>query len=70
MNHECPASGCARSVPPHMLTCRNHWYMVPAPLRSDVWNAWAEGAGAGSAEHMEAMDAAIEAVNRMLGGAS
>jgi hypothetical protein len=46
--------------------CRPHWYMVPAPLRSAVWNAWAGGIGAGTAAHRAAITAAIEAVNNKL----
>jgi len=32
---------------------------VPRPLRIAVYRAWADGAGAGSAEHVAAMDAAV-----------
>jgi len=52
-----------------MLMCRTHWYMVPKPLRNAVWNAWADGFGAGTPEHSEAILAAVDAVNRKLGGA-
>lgn len=64
--HICPATGCTRNVPSHMLMCRAHWYMVPAPLRSAVWNAWAGGAGMLSEAHQAACDDAIEAVNAKL----
>jgi hypothetical protein len=47
----------------HMLMDRAHWYMVPKPLRDAVWDAWRNGAGAGSAAHMDAIAAAVEAVN-------
>jgi hypothetical protein len=63
VNHNCPATGCQRSVPSHMLMCRNHWYMVPKPLRDDVWDAYAGGAGVGTDEHTGAIFAAIGAVN-------
>jgi hypothetical protein len=49
-----------------MLMCRSHWYMVPKPLRDAVWNAWANGRGAGSPAHRDAITEAIEAVNRKL----
>lgn len=59
MNHECPGPGCKTSVPAHMLACRSHWFQVPQAARSAVWAAWANGAGAGTTEHVEAMMAAI-----------
>ncbi len=66
MTHECPAAGCTREVSISMLMCRSHWYMVPAPLRTAVWNAWQDGAGAGSAQHTAAISAAIRSVNEKL----
>jgi hypothetical protein len=65
-SHECPAGRCTRRVGAHMLMCRPHWFMVPKPLRDDVWNAWAGGMGAGSPEHRDAIMAAVEAVNARL----
>ncbi len=67
MSHECPAAGCSRTVPDHMLMCRTDWYRVPPALRDDVWHAWRNGAGAGSADHRAAMVAAIQAVNESKG---
>ena len=64
--HKCPATGCTLSVAPGKLLCRSHWFMVPAPLREAVWDAWADGAGAGSPAHSAACDAAIGAVNRKI----
>jgi len=49
--HNCPGPGCDAQVP--------YWYQVPRPLRIAVYRAWADGAGAGSAEHVAAMDAAV-----------
>jgi hypothetical protein len=66
MNHECPADGCDRAIPYTMLMCRPHWYMVPAPLRAAVWNAWQDGDGGGTARHTAAIDAAIRSVNAKL----
>jgi hypothetical protein len=66
MNHECPAEGCTRAVSPAMLMCRTHWYLVPVPLRGDVWAAWADGAGQGTLAHCQAITAAVEAVDRKL----
>jgi hypothetical protein len=66
MTHECPATGCDREVSIDMLMCRSHWYMIPKPLRTAVWNAWQDGAGAGSAQHTAAISAAIRSVNEKL----
>jgi hypothetical protein len=57
--HNCPGPGCDAQVPYDMLACSRHWYQVPRPLRIAVYRAWADGAGAGSAEHVAAMDAAV-----------
>jgi hypothetical protein len=62
MSHECPGPGCGRQVPGHMLMCRSHWYQVPPALRSAVWAAWDNGAGAGTAAHTHAITAAIESL--------
>lgn len=43
MTHTCHAKNCTASVPPEMLMCRKHWYMVPAPLRAKVWAAYRAG---------------------------
>jgi len=59
MNHTCPGPGCTASVPTHMLACRRHWYQVSPATRAWVWQAWANGAGAGTADHMAAIDQAI-----------
>lgn len=49
------------------LMCRGHWGMVPKPIQSAVYNAWASGRGRGTPEHAAVIDAAIQAVNRKLG---
>jgi hypothetical protein len=59
MTHECPGPGCEVQVPAHMLACSRHWYQVPRPLRTAVWRAWDNGAGAGTPAHTEAMRRAI-----------
>lgn len=57
--HNCPGPGCKAQVPYEMLACRSHWYQVPRAIRNAVYSAWAGGAGAGSHEHLTAMDKAI-----------
>lgn len=59
MNHNCPGPGCKRQVPPDKLACPRHWYQVSPPVRSLVYRTWAGGMGAGTDEHMAAMDQAI-----------
>lgn len=41
--HYCHAAGCTTPVPPTLLMCRPHWYMVPAPLRRQVWREYRQG---------------------------
>jgi len=57
--HECPAPGCETLVSNDRLACRAHWYTIPQPLRSRLWNTWASGDGWGSPAHAEAVDACI-----------
>lgn len=66
MTHQCPANGCKRNLPEHLLMCKPHWYMVPRHLRSDVWNAYQDGAGAYTPELLDAQSEAIWAVNQKL----
>lgn len=68
--HTCHAKGCSIEVPPAMLMCRTHWYMVPAPLRRRVWATYRKGQEidkSPSAEYLKAADDAIEAVARKEG---
>jgi hypothetical protein len=43
MAHHCHAAECKATVPPEMLMCRKHWFMVPAKLRSLVWTTYRHG---------------------------
>jgi len=43
MAHNCHAACCTVPVPPEMLMCRKHWYMVPPVLRRQVWRAYRRG---------------------------
>ena len=58
--HQCPGPLCTAGVQPDRLSCRDHWYQVSAATRRRVWRTWDNGAGAGSAEHIEAITAAIK----------
>jgi hypothetical protein len=57
--HECPGPGCTRRVPSHMLACARHWRQVPMNLQQRVYRTWNRGAGYGTPEHHEAMQAAV-----------
>ena len=63
-HHECPAPGCKASIPHHMLFCRQHWFMVPKPLRDEVWRTYRDEAG--SADHRQAVAAAVDYVRGRL----
>lgn len=72
MTRECPAAGCTRGIRDEMPPmCDADWSMVPWPVRDAVWNAWQDGAGAGTPQHAAAITAAIRSVNEKLakGGA-
>lgn len=65
MPHTCHAESCQVPVPPKMLMCRKHWYMVPAPLRREVWRVYRPGQEIDknpSSEYLDVMRAAIDAV--------
>ena len=46
--------------------CRKHWRLVPPDIQRRVYATWARGRGAGTDEHIAAMDEAIGAVNAKL----
>lgn len=65
MPHLCHAERCSVPVPPKLLMCRIHWYMVPEPLRRAVWRTYRPGQEIDkrpSAEYLEVMQSAIDAV--------
>ena len=43
MPHHCHATGCDTRVPPEMLMCRRHWFMLPKPMRDAVWRTYRAG---------------------------
>jgi hypothetical protein len=65
MAHHCHARGCKVEVPPQMLMCSRHWYMVPRHIRRRVWHHYREGQcddKRPSQAWLEAADDAIAAV--------
>lgn len=59
LTHRCAAHGCQQQVPSKLLMCVDHWRMVPAPLRREVWAHWHRLARDASARG--AYDAAVRA---------
>lgn len=64
MTHHCPGLDCGRQVPADQLACRPHWYSLPKPIRTAVWRAWNDGAGAGSDAHTAAITKAIDYLSK------
>lgn len=65
MSHVCHAAGCKVPVPPRMFMCKRHWYMVPLPLRNEVWKHYRPGQEQDkqpSAAYLEVAHRAIAAV--------
>lgn len=43
VRHECHAAGCTVEVPPRMLMCKRHWWMVRQDVRELVWQLYRPG---------------------------
>lgn len=43
MTHHCHALECTVPVPPELLCCRRHWFMVPVALRVQVMRTYRKG---------------------------
>lgn len=43
MSHVCHALRCNAPVPPKMFMCRQHWFMLPKPMRDKVWALYRDG---------------------------
>lgn len=42
-DHHCHWPGCNRKVPPAKWGCREHWFQLPAALRTKIWRAYQPG---------------------------
>lgn len=62
MAHVCHAENCNVPVPPKMMMCRKHWFMVPKPLRDAVWAEYRPGQEITKDPSVEYIDAAFAAV--------
>lgn len=43
MTHHCHAVDCPLRIPPRLLFCSRHWFMVPKPLQRLVWKVYKPG---------------------------
>jgi hypothetical protein len=60
----CPILNCRRGKKASQVMCREHWYMVPAWLRTRVWGLFTTQQG--SAAHRKAVLEAVMCVNRQV----
>lgn len=70
INHVCHAHKCTTPVPPKMLMCKRHWFMVPHALRVLVWATYRKGQEVDklpSSEYLDAANAAIRNVAQQEG---
>lgn len=61
--HTCHARNCTTGVPPKMLMCRPHWFMVPRAMQARIWATYRPGQEVTKDPSPEYLDAAMEAVN-------
>jgi len=40
MKHLCHHPTCVRPVPPEMLACKSHWFMLPEEIRKRIWRTF------------------------------
>jgi hypothetical protein len=69
-DHRCPTAGCENQVAADQLVCLKHWRLVPRDLQRALCRAYAGGAGAFTDEHIDAMYACVDAVDRQLSPAA
>lgn len=65
MFYDCAILGCGRRIPTSQLMCREHWFMVPKPVRDRVNAAWwltPDWRALENPEYMAARQEAIDAV--------
>lgn len=61
--HLCHAVDCNERVPPNLLMCARHWYLVPQSLRTIVWRTYRPGQETDKAPTQDYLDAARAAIN-------
>ena len=60
--HTCHVPTCDEPVPPRMLMCRRHWFLVPDNLRRAVWQHYRPGQEIDKNPSSEWMGAATRAI--------
>ncbi len=63
--HRCHAEGCNVRVPPRLLMCKPHWFMVSPATRRRVWAEYVPGQEIGKTPteaYLNVMRQAIEEV--------
>lgn len=43
MRHLCHHPYCDTPVPPRLLACRRHWFVLPTMLRDGIWATYVPG---------------------------
>jgi len=43
VSHTCHHPYCDRQVPPSMLACYRHWYILPQKMRAAIWREYRSG---------------------------
>lgn len=61
--HLCHAVDCNERIPPNLLMCGPHWYVVPATLRTLIWRAYRPGQSVDQPPSQEWIDVARQAIN-------
>ncbi len=58
----CPWPACRKHTRPAYLMCREHWYRLPARIRSRIWDTYQPGQTAltASPEYRDALREALE----------
>ena len=60
--HECPAPGCGVKIPGRLFACREHWFVLPKPLRDRIWATYRPGQERDGFPSVEYVTAYAEAV--------
>lgn len=61
---DCPVVGCDTRIHETLLVCTPHWRLIPYRLRARVKAAFAGGRGVDTERYRDAVDEAIESVDR------
>lgn len=63
MKHLCHAEECKTPVPPRMLMCKTHWFMVPKKDRDLVWDLYVPGQEITKTPTMEYLDHVMHCID-------